>query len=37
MRVADEDILGTRVIATYLGGRQIYRRAGMGTGNGASR
>ena len=26
MRVAEQDILGTRVIATYLGGRAIYER-----------
>lgn len=26
MRVAPEDILGTRVIATYLGGEAVYRR-----------
>jgi predicted amidohydrolase YtcJ len=26
MRVADEEIVGTRVIATYLGGRPIYER-----------
>ena len=37
MRVADEDILGTRVIATYLGGRPIYRRTGTETGAGAIR
>ena len=30
MRVADEDILGTRVMATWLGGRQIYRRSDAG-------
>jgi len=27
MQVAERDILGTRVVATYLGGRAIYRRA----------
>ena len=26
MRVAEQDIIGTRVIATYLGGRAIYER-----------
>jgi len=32
MQVAERDILGTRVIATYLGGRAIYRRAeGVGS------
>ena len=28
MRVPDSEILGTRVVATYLGGRPIYRQAG---------
>ena len=28
MRVPDEEILGTRVVATYLGGRPIYQRSG---------
>ena len=37
MRVAPEDILGTRVLATYLGGRQIYRRAETGIGAGTNR
>ena len=32
MRVADEDILGTSVIATYLSGRPIYQRAAVATG-----
>ena len=32
MQVSERDILGTKVMATYLGGRPIYRRAeGAGT------
>jgi predicted amidohydrolase YtcJ len=31
MEVAEKDIIGTRVIATYLGGKPIYRRAESGT------
>jgi predicted amidohydrolase YtcJ len=37
MRVPDSEILGTHVIATYLGGRPIYRRSEARTAPGARR
>ena len=29
MTVADRDILGTNVVATYIGGKPVYERAAL--------
>jgi predicted amidohydrolase YtcJ len=37
MQVAEKDILGARVVATYLGGKPIYQRSTTASGAGAGR